>query len=221
MPSAETCPSCQRDVPPGMQYCGRCGAEIESRRETVNVHAKRQLFGVPPATGLLVLGGALIVLALVLLLTGNVIVGVVLLVLGLFLLRGFPEIARRPGESPVARRAVRSYDGVRARAGATIDSLAIKASARKRLGELESDVGQLREARGRALVSLGEAAYREEEAEIVRLRGEVRTADTAIEAKEREREQIEAEMQERVGEARSAAAPTERVVPDEPPSEDP
>ena len=151
----------------------------------------------------------------------HVLVGVVLLVAGLFLLRGFPQIARRPGESPVARHAVRSYDGVRARAGATIDSIAIRASARKRLGELESDVEQLRLSRAKAITDLGEAAYRENEEETARLRGDVRTADAAIEAKEREREQIEAETQEKLGDTRSAAAPTERVVPGEPPADEP
>lgn len=219
MPSAETCPSCQKDVPPGMQYCGWCGSEIPLRRQTVNVHADRRVFGVPPATGLLVLGGLLVGFAIVLLLSGPVLVGVLLLVTGLFLLRGFPQIARRPGESPVARHAVRSYDGVRARAGATIDSLALRASARKRLGELNSDLDQLRHARDRAIVELGEAAFRDDEPEVTRLRVEVRTADTAIEAKEREREQIEAETEERIGETRSAAAPTERVTPDEPPAD--
>ena len=215
VPSIETCPSCQREVPPGMQVCGWCGAQIEGARETTNVHSDRRVFGVPPATGLLLLGGLLLGLAIALLVGGHVLVGALLLVAALVLLSGFPQIARRPGESQVARQAVRSYDGVRARAGATIDSLAIRASARKRLGEIDGDVMQLREARERAIGQLGEAAYREDEPEVARLRGEVRTADDAIAAKLLEREQVEAETEERIGGTRSAAAPTERVTPDE------
>jgi zinc-ribbon domain len=217
MESPASCPSCGREVPPGMQYCGWCGAAIESRRETVNVHSDRRIFGIPPATGLLALGAALVVLALVLLVSGSLIVGVLLLFGGLFLLRGFPEVARRPDESQVARSAVRSYDGVRARAGATIDALAIRAQARKRRGELESDLGQLREARADAVTRLGEAAYREEGEEVARLRGEVRTADAAIEAKEAELAQVDAEAEEQIAGTRSAAAPTERVTPDDVP----
>jgi hypothetical protein len=198
-----------------MPFCGWCGAALDGAREIVNVHADRRVFGVPPATGLLVLGGLLLGFSLVLLVTGRVLVGVVLLVAALFLLGGFPSIARRPGESSVARQAVRSYDGVRARAGATIDSIAIRAGARKRLGEIDGDLAQLREARTRAVAELGEAAYSEDDDEVARLRGELRTADEAIRAKERERAQVEAETEERLGGARSAAAPTERFTPDE------
>jgi hypothetical protein len=215
VPDALACPFCRKPVPPGMPFCGWCGAAFDENRETVNVHADRRVFGVPPATGLLVLGGLLLGISLVLLVTGRVLLGAVLLVASLFLLSGFPSIARRPGESSVARQAVRSYDGVRARAGATIDSIAIRASARKRLGEIDDDVAQLREARERAVAELGEAAYREDADEIARLRGELRTADDAIGAKERERAQVEAETEEQIGGTRSAAAPTERVTPDE------
>ena len=210
-----SCPSCGSEVAAGMQYCGRCGAAIDGSRETVNVHTDRRLFGVPPATALLAVGVLLVVLALVLLITGNVIVGVALLLAGLFLLSGFPELARRPGESGAARSAVRSYDGVRARAGATIDSLAIRAKARRRLGELDSDLEQLRHSRGQAISALGEAAYREEADDVARLRGEVAAADAAIESKESERRQVEAEVEEKVGETRSAAAATE-IAPAEP-----
>jgi hypothetical protein len=198
-----------------MPFCGWCGAALDAPRETVNVHADRRVFGVPPATALLVLGGLLLGFSVVLLVSGRVLVGAVLLVASLFLLSGFPSIARRPGESFVARQAVRSYDGVRARAGATIDSIAIRASARKRLGEIDDDVAQLREARARAVAELGEATYTDDADEITRLRGELRAADEAIGAKERERAQVEAETEERIGGTTAAAAPTERVTPDE------
>jgi hypothetical protein len=213
------CPSCRQPVPTGQRFCGACGAAVGDERETVNVHSDRRVFGVPPATGLLLLGGLLLGLSLVLLVTGHVLLGVLLLVAALFLLSGFPQVARRPGESQVARHAVRSYDGVRARAGATIDSIAIRASARKRLGAIDDDVAQLREARGSAIVELGEASYREDEAEVARLRDDVQRADAAIEAKLRERKEVEAETEELIGGTRSAAAPTERFTPDDSPDE--
>ncbi len=219
MSDPETCSSCGNDVPPGMQYCGWCGAAIAGRQETVNVHADRRLFGVPPATLLLALGPLLVALAIVLLVTGRLVAGVVLLVVGLFLLSGFPQLARRSGESGVARTAVRSYDGVRGRAGAAIDSLAIRAKARRRIGELDSDLEHLRRSREEAITALGEAAYGELADDIVRLRGAVGAADAAIAAKESERRQVEAEVDERVDEVRSSAAPTERVVQGEPPEQ--
>jgi hypothetical protein len=216
---AEICPSCQKHAPPGQPFCGWCGVALDEEVETVNVHADRHVFGVPPATGLLVLAGLLLGLSLVLLVSDRALVGAPLLVVSLFLLTGFPRVARRPGESQVARRAVRSYDGVRARAEATIDTIAIRASARMRLGAIHDDIAQLREARERAIGELGAAAYREDEEEIARLRGEVRTADAAIETKERERGEVEAETEERIGLTRAAAAPTERFTPDEPPAD--
>ena len=212
------CASCGNDVPPGMQYCGWCGAAIAGPGETVNVHADRRLFGVPPATLLLSLGLLFVALAVILLVAGRVLAGAVLLVAGLFLLSGFPQIARRPGESRVARGTVRSFDGVRARAGARIDSLAIRAKARRQLGQLDSDLEQLRLSREQAVSALGEAAYREDADDVTRLRAELQTADAAIEAKETERRQVEAEVEEQVAETHSAAAPTERVELDEPPT---
>jgi len=219
--ATEICASCGTDVPTGTQYCGWCGAAIAGRQETVNVHADRKLFGVPPATALLGLGLLLVVLAIVLLVTDRVLAGAVLLVAGFFLLSGFPQIARRPGETGVARGAVRSYDGVRARAGARIDALAIRAKARRRIGELDSDLEQLRGSRERAVSALGEAAYREQADDVARLRGEVGAADAAIEAKETERREVENDVEEQVGETRAAAAPTARVVVGEPPPDDP
>lgn len=211
-----TCPSCGSEVQAGMRFCGRCGAAIDGPREPVNVHSDRRLFGVPPAIALLAVGALLVALAVFLLLTENVPAGVVLLIVGLFVLSGFPELARRPGESVAARSAVRSYDGVRGRAVATIDSLAIRAKARRRLAELDSDLEQLRHSRGEAISALGEAAYRYDADEVVRLRAEVRAADAAIEAKETERREVESEVEEKVSETRAAAAPTE-IAPAEPP----
>src|SRR5687768_7049695 len=129
--ATQICASCGNDLPAGMQFCGWCGAAVSGRHETVNVHADRRIFGVPPATLLLGLGLLFVVLALALLFIGRVLAGVVLLAAGLFLLSGFPQIARRPDESRVARGTVRSFDGLRARAGARIDSLAIRAKARR------------------------------------------------------------------------------------------
>ena len=215
--ATEICASCGNDAPSGMQYCGWCGAAISARRETVNKHADRRIFGVPPATLLLALGLLFVAIAVVLLVTGRVLAGALLLVAGLFLLSGFPGIARRPGESRVARGAVRSYDGVRVRAGAAIDSLAIRAKARRRLGELDSALEHLRHSREGAVTALGEAAYEERADDVVRLRAELQAVDAAIEAMESERRQVEIEGEQKAGETRSAAAPTERVILDEPP----
>jgi hypothetical protein len=211
---ATTCPACGNEVPPGMPTCGWCGASLTSAesREPVGVHEpERRVFGIPPATGVLVLGVAVTALAFALLLTGSVVAGAILLVVGLAILAGFPGVARRPDESAVARRAVRSYDGIRERADATLESLAVRASARRRVGQIDGEIRQLESAREEAIRRLGHAAYARDEAETERLRGEIDATDTALEAKRAEREQVQAETEEKVGDAKLRAQPTERL----------
>jgi hypothetical protein len=215
---ATTCPACGNEVPPGMPTCGWCGAALTAAdgEATVGVHEpERRVFGIPPATGLLVLGVAISAVAFYLLLTGRVVVGAIALIVGLFVLAGFPGVARRPDESPMARRAVRSYDGIRERADATIESLAARAAARRRLAQIDGEVEQLESSRAEAIGRLGEAAYAHDEEETERLRGEIAGADAALEAKRREREQVQAETEERVEGAKLRAQPTERLVREE------
>ena len=202
-----------------MPTCGWCGAALAAADggATVGVHEpERRVFGIPPATGLLVVGVAICAVAFYLLLTGRVVVGAVALIVGLFVLAGFPGVARRPDESPVARRAVRSYDGIRERADATIESLAARAAARRRLAQIDDEVEQLESSRSDAIRRLGEAAYAGDEAETERLRSEITGADAALEAKRAEREQVQAETEERVEGAKLRAQSTERLVRDEP-----
>lgn len=215
---ATTCSNCTNEVPPGMPTCGWCGASLDGAeaRETVSVHEpERHVFGVPPATGLLVLGTLILALAVYLLLTGTTLIGALLLVAGLFVLSGFPAIARRHDETPVARRAVRSYDGVRGRAEATIASLAAKAAARRELGRIDSEMEQLQRSRSEALGKLGEAALARDETEMERLRGEIASADTALESKRTERDKVLTDTDERVEDARLRAQPTERLEREE------
>jgi hypothetical protein len=206
-----------------MPTCGWCGAALgEAASEpakvgTVGVHEpERRVFGVPPATGLLLLGIAVAALAFFLLFTGSVLVGALLLVLGLTILAGFPGVARRPDESDLTRRAVRSYDGLRGRADATIETLAARAQARRQVRRIDSEVEQLERSRSEAVVQLGEAAYAEDAAGIERLRGELAAADSALAAKRAERDAILAETEERVGDAQLRAQPTERLERDAP-----
>jgi len=197
-----------------MPTCGWCGAALASAggAEPVNVQqADRRVFGVPPATGLLVLGTLVAAIGVFLLFTGNVVLGVVFLLVGVLLLAGFPAVARRPDESSVARRTVRSYDGLRERADATIESLAARASARRERARIDSEIAELETARANGLRELGEAAYARDEAEIERLRGELAAADAALEAKRAEREKLLAETEARLDGARLRAQPTERL----------
>lgn len=197
-----------------MPTCGWCGAALVGASEAGPVsvqEAERRVFGVPPATALLVLGTLVVALAVFLLFTGRVAAGVVALLIGLLLLAGFPSVARRPDESAVARRTVRSYDGLRERADATIESLAARASARRNLARIDREIGELETSRANGLHELGAAAYARDEAEVERLRGEVATADAAVDAKREEQEQLRTDTEQRVEDARLRAQPTERL----------
>lgn len=197
-----------------MPTCGWCGAKLAggAEPETVTVQqADRRVFGVPPATGILVVGTLLIVLGVVLVFTGNAAFGLFAMAAGLLVFAGFPSLARRPDESPVARRAVRSYDGLRERADATIESLAARASARRNLSRIDGELAELERARTAGLQQLGEAAYVRSETDVERIRGELEAADAALEAKRAEREQLLAETEEKLEGARLRAQPTERL----------
>ena len=197
-----------------MPTCGWCGAALADgpAPETVGVQrAERRVFGVPPATGLLVVGALLLALGIVLVLTGSTAFGLFALAAGLLVLAGFPSLARRPDESRVARRAVRSFDGLRERADATIESLAARASARRHLARIDAEIEQLGSSRTTGLRELGEAAYAQNDAEMTRLRGEISAADTALEAKRAERERLVAETEEKVDDARLRSQPTEQL----------
>jgi hypothetical protein len=73
-------------------------------------------------------------------------------------------------------------------------------------------VEQLESSRADAIRRLGEAAYARDEEETERLRGEIAAADAAVEAKRAEREQVQAETEERVEGAKLRAQSTERIV---------
>jgi hypothetical protein len=214
---ATTCPACGNEVPPKMPTCGWCGASLTGEgATTVGVHEpERRVFGIPPATGLLVLGVLIAAVAFYLLLTGRIVVGAIALIVGFAILAVFPGVARRPDGSPVARRAMRSYDGIRGRADATIESIAARAAARRRIAQLDTDVKQLEGSRAEAFRSLGEAVYAQDEAASERLRAQITTADAALEAKRSERERIQAETEERVGEAKLRAQSTELLEQDQ------
>ena len=217
-----TCPACGNEIPTGMPTCGWCGASLAEGRdepagsETVSVQqADRRVFGVPPATGLLVVAALLLGLGVILVFTGSTALGLFAIAGGLLVIAGFPSLARRPDESSVARHAVRSYDGLRERADATIESLAARAAARRTVSRLDGELAELESTRGNGLRELGEAAYARHEKEIERLRAELAAADTAIAAKRAEREQVLADAEEKVGNARLRAQPTERLQPQE------
>lgn len=195
-----------------MPTCGWCGVSLTGERETVAVQqADRRVFGIPPATGLLVLGTLVAALGVFLLLRGSIVAGVLALIGGVLMLAGFPSVARRPDESSVARRAVRSYDGLRGRADATIESLAARASARRLAARIDGEIAELETSRANGIRELGQAAYELDEPEVERLRGELATADAALAAKRLEREQLLADTEARVDGARLRAQPTERV----------
>ena len=209
---ALTCPSCGNEVPPRMPTCGWCGASLDVPAATPDGdETQARVFGAPSAAPLLVAGAAALAFAIFLLVTGSALLGAVLLIVGIVLVADVPGLARRPSESAAARRAVRSYDGLRERADATIEQLAARAQARRQLARIDGDIEQLEASRAEAIRRLGEAAYAREENESERLRGEIATADAALEAKRAEREDVLAETEERVDDAKLRAQPTERM----------
>jgi hypothetical protein len=109
--------------------------------------------------------------------------------------------------------------GDRLRARLTIGwaSLRTGVEARRALARLRAENGRLADERRMLLLELGEAVYRGDDEAGLALRQEVQAVEEAIEANEREAEEITASALAGVEEVRVEAAPTEVVRADEAP----
>jgi len=142
-----SCAHCGATLPKESRYCSQCGNRSDAGGtkvmelppdETghVPVHyrqAETRYYGVTPATLVLVLAGAALTLAVVLLALGRWPLGLVLLGVAVLLALVSLEAARRKPAGAVARSPAQALDAFRTRAGAATESLATRGRAARRL----------------------------------------------------------------------------------------
>jgi hypothetical protein len=238
MPRAK-CANCGATLPAKAKFCPECGTPVGAEPGETAVQelppsetgpvpveaqvAERRVFGVPPATMLLILGVILVGIAIVLFATGNWPWGLILLGLGLFVLTGFVSQSRRlPGEtSRVGRASVAAIDSMRARAGAAAESAAVQTSATIEVRRLRRELRSLGSDRGLLLRELGEVVYEENESARKDVMTRIKELDETIQAKEEQMANIMTEAQRRVGRARMEVQPTEILSDQEEPPDQP
>ena len=176
MPS---CANCNSRLPKRSRFCPECGMRVGAGpgetavqelppQETgpvpveVSVAAPR-FFGVTPPAAVLALAAASLALAIVLLVSGHVIVGGALLGVSVVLAVFFVGLARRLPDAPVSRLSSGAVGALRARAGFAIEALSVQSSARVELFRLRRELAELLAQRAECARVLGEAVYADDE----------------------------------------------------------
>jgi hypothetical protein len=229
MPAAASCANCGSRVPRRSRFCPECGTRIgagpretavqelppeESGPVPVEVSTvEPRFFGVTPPAAVLALAAASLALAIVLLVSGHVIVGGALLGVALLLMMYFVELARRLPEAPVSRLSSGAVGAVRAHAGLALEALSAHSSARMELFRLRRELADILAQRGESVRVLGEAVYAGDEEGSESARSRIAELDGLIAAKEDEMEQTAAGAMDRIQRAQLQVQPTQVEPP--------
>jgi len=179
--------------------------------------AERRFFGVPPSTLLFGLGFGAITLAILLLVIGHYVWGLLLFVLAALVLGLFVSQTRRlPAEaSSLARASLAALDTVRARTGAAVETVAARRSARIELAGLRRELAGLAAARSDLLRELGAAVYEGDRTATRELKKRIQELDDETHAKEEQMSKVAQQASERIGEAQLQVQPTQILPRDE------
>jgi chorismate mutase len=229
---AASCATCGSRLPKRSRFCPECGARVGAAQgetavqelppeETgpVPVHlatATRQFFGVTPPAAVLALAAASLALAILLLATGHLIVGGVLLGVAIVLAVLFAGLVRRLPDTAVARVSSGAMGAIRARAGLAVEAVAAQSSARVELFRLRRELAQLVAERAECARALGEAVYAHDVSASESARERMAELDGLISAKEGEMEQTAAGAVERIQRAQLQVRPTLIETPEPP-----
>ena len=179
--------------------------------------AEPRYYGVTPATLVLMLAGAALTLAVVLLVLGRRPVALILLGVALLLVLVYLEALRRKPKGIVARSTAEALGAFRARAGVAADSLATRGRAAGRLIALRRELQRMGHLRAQLLSELGEAVYGGDEQGTETAREQVKELDELAAQREAEMQAVVAQTQERLHQRRLEVQPTEMVeLPEEP-----
>jgi hypothetical protein len=219
------CSVCGAAIPAGARFCPACGAPVASG-DTVRAEApphepepapanvqrsSTRWFGLTPPTLVLVVAVLLTAVAVVLLVLGSWVAGLLVLGLALLCAAAFLEAGRRKPDTAVAQSSVGAVETLRARAGFTAQSLRARSSAHREVARRRTEAMQLAGERERVLRALGEAVHRGGDGAAERAR--LQELDERLAELEREIGAIAAETRNRMEEARLEVQKTEVVRP--------
>lgn len=219
------CPTCGVPLAGGSRFCPQCGSSTDAGDTNVlplppdetgqvpihHLRAEPRLYGVTPATLVLVLAGVALTLAIVLFVLGHWAVALAVLAVALLLLAVFVEAVRRRPAGPVARASAEVMDQFRARAEVAADSLATRGWAVKRVVALRRELQRMAVFRAQLLSELGDAVYRGDGQATETARGRVEELDKLAAAREAEMQDVVETAQRRIEHRRLEIQPTEIV----------
>jgi hypothetical protein len=212
---AHACPRCGSPAAADARFCSSCGHALADENGVAEYEsAAPRLFGVLSPETTLVFGCMLLLGALVAFLASSPIAGIVLLALALaVLVLAYGAAARDPSRA-LSRRLLRAVHAVKGWATFVTSSAGAWSRAGRRVWRLRSEIGRLRRERGEAQLTLGDAAYREDDAAVAALRERMRRLDGEIAAREQARKAALSRARRTVSEERQAAHQTEVIPPD-------
>ena len=226
---AANCDNCGARLPKDSRFCPECGVRVSAgdggtaveeipleETGTVPVHtvaAEPHYFGIAPPLALFALAVASFVLAVVLLVSGSMIIGALLLVAAGVFLALFVAASRRLPDNAVARVSRRAGRRLRDRTGFAVEAVSVHSTTRREVFRLRHEIAELVVSRREAARALGEAVYggADEEAETARNR--MSELDRAIAEKENEMTRVTAAANERLQQAHLQVQSTAIVEP--------
>jgi hypothetical protein len=229
MPAALSCDNCGARLPKRSRFCPECGIRTGAGPGETAVHelppdetgpvpvqlsmAAPRFFGVTPPAAVLALAAASLALAIVLLVSGHVIVGGALLGVAVVLAVFFVGLVRRLPDSPVSRLSSGAVEALRARAGFAVETLSAHSGAQIELFRLRRELAEILAERAESARVLGEAVYADDEEGIASARSRMEELDGLVSVKEEEMERTAAGAMERIQRAQLQVQPTQVETP--------
>jgi len=205
------CPSCGSPIQPSdeARFCPYCGQPLDGG------HGAPHLFGVLHPGPTFVLGGVLVLAAILTLVAGSSVAAIVLAVLAAATFVLFYGAARRYPESRIARTTFTSGRRLRGWGVFGRESAGAWALATRDVSRLRAESRRLRHERKRVVLALGEAAYRENAAVVGALRLRLKEIDDGLASREQARLVSLAKARRRVHAEHVAVQPTQQFSVDE------
>ena len=205
----QVCSACGAASAWDARYCQQCGRLLRADEQAP------RYYGVLSPGPAFVLAVILLVACLLALIAGSVVAAILLLAFAAAAFVLFYGTARRNPGNPVARRVFASWSHVRSWVTFSRASASAWLRALRDVVRLRGESRSLRREREPTLLSLGDAAFREDEEMVKTLRGRIREIDDELAKREAARTEALTAARRHVDEELEAARATQAFSVDE------